>query len=99
MTPSNFDLQKARRNFTRMIICIALNYIFGTSFLSISYGILSFYGGRSNKYFSLLIALGNSIIYLSYGLNFFIYFSFNKLFRNIFFSLFKRNYKQVFLLK
>ena len=91
-----FDLIKTRKNLTNMIICVNLNYIIGTLFLSISTAVMFFTGGRSNASYSLLISIGNSMVFLSYGLNLFIYCSFNKLFRCILFNLLKTIFQNFF---
>jgi hypothetical protein len=76
-----------------MVICTNLNNIIGSLFISVSYVVLSYLGGRSHPNFSIFMLIGNTLMFLSLGLNIFIYFVFNKIFRSVLKGIIKRFYK------
>ncbi len=80
---------KANKNITMMVMGSSALYLFGnTPFLVINS--LHFGKGFSmNSTVQLLEKITRFIIHFSRGSNFFVYFFFNKIFREIFFSYFK----------
>lgn len=82
-----FAAAKASRNITLMVVWTCFLYIFGTAPYALCY-IGSFI--IPNSYELILFTnLSLGMLFLSHGVNIFVYFSYNNLFRDVFFSCFR----------
>ena len=79
--------QKASRNITLMVVWTCFLYVFGTAPYTLAYISSYLMEYNQNLYSYTIFSLG--MLFLAHGVNFFVYFSFNTIFRSVFFGYFK----------
>ena len=68
-------------------LCVV--YFFGNFIFFVSYFVTLGNRGKKSAYYPIIMLIGNILLFTSLGAHFFVYFSFNKIFRNNLKSLFR----------